>query len=113
MKQSSGAARIALVGNSRGGNAIRNFIKNGGGGDIGHAMLCGTPITAHLRVGRRPGNEFNGRGLRGLNDGDSEVTAGTAFLTLRSDGPINMRKPMAASSASRAHRPTSRRKVRH
>ena len=35
-----------------------------------------------------PGSEFNGRGpfLRGLNEGDSEVTAGTAFLTLRSDG---------------------------
>ena len=34
------------------------------------------------------GNEFNGRSpfLRGLNAGESEVTAGTAFLTLRSDG---------------------------
>ena len=33
-------------------------------------------------------NEFNGRGpfLRSLNEGDSEVTPGTAFLTLRSDG---------------------------
>ena len=32
--------------------------------------------------------EFNGRGpfLRGLNEGESEVTPGTAFLTLRSDG---------------------------
>ncbi len=35
-----------------------------------------------------PGGEFNGRGpfLRGLNEGESEVTPGTAFLTLRSDG---------------------------
>ena len=34
------------------------------------------------------GSEFNGRGpfLRGLNEGESEVTPGTAFLTLRSDG---------------------------
>jgi len=34
------------------------------------------------------GGEFNGRGpfLRGLNEGESEVTPGTAFLTLRSDG---------------------------
>jgi Lipase C-terminal domain len=34
------------------------------------------------------GNEFNGRGpfLRGLNEGESEVTPGVGFLTLRSDG---------------------------
>ena len=43
LKQTSGATRIALVGNSRGGNAIRNTIKNGGSGDISHAVLCGTP----------------------------------------------------------------------
>jgi len=88
LKQKSGAARIALVGNSRGGNAIRNFIKNGGGGDISHAVLCGTPNHGVYAWDDGLGNEFNGRGpfLRGLNDGDSEVTAGTAFLTLRSDG---------------------------
>jgi hypothetical protein len=36
----------------------------------------------------QPNNEFNGRGtfLRGLNEGESEVTPGVAFLTLRSDG---------------------------
>ena len=34
------------------------------------------------------GGEFNGGGLflRGLNEGENEVTDGTAFLTLRSDG---------------------------
>ncbi|MBR1207655.1 MULTISPECIES: hydrolase [unclassified Bradyrhizobium] len=88
LKQKSGAARIALVGNSRGGNAIRNTIRNGGGGDISHAVLCGTPNHGVYASDDGLGNEFNGRGpfLRGLNDGDSEVTAGTAFLTLRSDG---------------------------
>jgi pimeloyl-ACP methyl ester carboxylesterase len=88
LKQNSGAARIALVGNSRGGNAIRNYIKNGGGGDVSHAVLCGTPNHGLYAWDDGLGNEFNGRGpfLRGLNDGDSEVTAGTAFLTLRSDG---------------------------
>ncbi|HEX7924586.1 MAG TPA: hydrolase [Bradyrhizobium sp.] len=88
LKQKSGAARIALVGNSRGGNAIRNYVKNGGGGDISHAVLCGTPNHGVYASDDGLGNEFNGRGpfLRGLNDGDSEVTAGTAFLTLRSDG---------------------------
>ncbi|QIG96320.1 hydrolase [Bradyrhizobium sp. 6(2017)] len=88
LKQTSGAARIALVGNSRGGNAIRNYIKNGGGGDISHAVLCGTPNHGLYAWDDDLGNEFNGRGpfLRGLNDGESEVTVGTAFLTLRSDG---------------------------
>ncbi|PDT70903.1 hydrolase [Bradyrhizobium sp. C9] len=87
LKQKSGAARIALVGNSRGGNAIRNYVRNGGG-DISHAVLCGTPNHGVYASDDGLGNEFNGRGpfLRGLNDGDSEVTAGTAFLTLRSDG---------------------------
>ncbi|MGY3694385.1 pimeloyl-ACP methyl ester carboxylesterase [Bradyrhizobium sp. USDA 3240] len=88
LKQKSGAARIALVGNSRGGNAIRNYVKNGGGGDTSHAVLCGTPNHGVYASDDGLGNEFNGRGpfLRALNDGDSEVTAGTAFLTLRSDG---------------------------
>jgi hypothetical protein len=41
------------------------------------------------------GSEFNGRGsfLRGLNGGDSEVTPGTAFLTLRSDGMDKYAQP--------------------
>jgi triacylglycerol esterase/lipase EstA (alpha/beta hydrolase family) len=41
LKQRTGAPRIALVGNSRGGNSIRNVIKNGGGADVSHAVLCG------------------------------------------------------------------------
>ena len=46
------------------------------------------PTTASIDWDDNLGNEFNGRGpfLRGLNEGDSEVTPGTAFLTLRSDG---------------------------
>jgi hypothetical protein len=41
------------------------------------------------------GNEYNGRGpfLRSLNAGDSEVTAGTAFLTLRSDNMDKYAQP--------------------
>jgi pimeloyl-ACP methyl ester carboxylesterase len=88
LKQNTGASRVALVGNSRGGNAIRNYIKNGGAADVSDAVLCGTPNHGVYAWDENLGNEFNGRGpfLRGLNDGDSEVTAGTAFLTLRSDG---------------------------
>lgn len=88
LKQKTGAARVALVGNSRGGNAIRNVIRNGSGGDVSHAVLCGTPNHGVYAWDDGLGNEFNGRGpfLHGLNEGDSEVTPGTAFLTLRSDG---------------------------
>jgi hypothetical protein len=88
LKQRTGAARVALVGNSRGGYAIRNFIRNGGAGDVSHAVLCGVPNHGVFDWDDNPGSEFNGRGpfLRALNAGDSEVVPGTAFLTLRSDG---------------------------
>ena len=88
LKQRTGAARIALVGSSRGGYAIRNYVKNGGAADVSHAVLCGTPNHGVFAWDDGPGNEFNGRGpfLRALNEGDTEVTSGTAFLTLRSDG---------------------------
>jgi pimeloyl-ACP methyl ester carboxylesterase len=88
LKRRTGAERVALVGNSRGGNAIRNYVKNGGAGDVSHAVLCGTPNHGVRDSDENIGSEFNGRGpfLRGLNGGESEVTPGTAFLTLRSDG---------------------------
>jgi hypothetical protein len=87
LKRRTGAARVALVGNSRGGNPIRSYIKNGGGADVSHAVLCGVPNHGIYLGDENLGNEFNGSGpfLRGLNEGD-EVTPGTAFLTLRSDG---------------------------
>ncbi|MGL4285069.1 MAG: esterase/lipase family protein, partial [Phreatobacter sp.] len=43
LKRRTGAPRVALVGNSRGGYPIRNVIKNGGGADVSHAVLCGVP----------------------------------------------------------------------
>jgi hypothetical protein len=88
LKRRSGASRIALVGNSRGGNPIRNYIKNGGGADVSHVVLCGVPNHGVYDWDEGLGGEFNGRGpfLRGLNEGETEVTPGTAFLTLRSDG---------------------------
>ena len=51
-------------------------------------MLCGVPNHGVYAWDQNLGNEFNGHGsfLRGLNEGDSEVTPGTSFLTLRSDG---------------------------
>jgi pimeloyl-ACP methyl ester carboxylesterase len=88
LKRKTGALRVALVGNSRGGYSIRSYIKNGGAADVSHAVLCGVPNHGVYDWDQGLGNEFNGRGafLRGLNEGESEVTTGTAFLTLRSDG---------------------------
>ena len=40
----TGAREVVLIGNSRGGNAIRNYIANGGGAaKVSHAILGGTP----------------------------------------------------------------------
>jgi pimeloyl-ACP methyl ester carboxylesterase len=87
LKRRTGAPSVALVGNSRGGNSIRSTIKNGGGAEVSHAVLCGVPNHGIYLWDEGLGNEFNGRGpfLQGLNEGESEVTPGTAFLTLRSD----------------------------
>jgi Lipase C-terminal domain/Lipase (class 2) len=87
LKRRTGAPRLALIGNSRGGNSIRSFVKNGGAVDVSHAVLCGTPNHGVFVTDDNLGSEFNGRGpfLRGLNEGESEVTRGVAFLTLRSD----------------------------
>src|SRR5438477_7388291 len=74
LKRRTGAPRVALVGNSRGGYAIRNYVKNGGGGEVSHAVLCGVPNHGILAWDDNLSYEFNGRGpfLRGLNEGDSE-----------------------------------------
>jgi pimeloyl-ACP methyl ester carboxylesterase len=87
LKRRTGAPQVALVGNSRGGYSIRNFIKNGGATDVSHAVLCGSPSHGVFDWDDNLGSEYNGRGpfLRGLNEGESEVTPGVSFLTLRSD----------------------------
>jgi len=95
LKERTGASRVALVGNSRGGNSIRSYIKNGGSGDVSHAVLCGVPNHGVFAWDGGLGNEFNGKGpfLHGLNEGETEVTAGTSFLTLRSDGMDKYAQP--------------------
>src|SRR6202047_4763322 len=98
LKQRTGAPRVALVGNSRGGNSIRFYIKSGEASDVSHAVLCGVPNHGVFDWDSTLGNEFNGRGpfLRSLNEGDSEVTAGTSFLTLRSDNMDKYAQPDGA-----------------
>src|SRR5262249_47147200 len=81
--------KVTLVGSSRGGYAIRNYLKNGGGAEfVSHAVLCGTPnkgivISDTLLVG----SEFNGAGpfLRGLNAGPDDLIPGVSLMAIRSD----------------------------
>src|SRR3954468_13217721 len=95
LKRRTGAARVALVGNSRGGNPIRNVVKNGGGADVSHAVLCGVPNHGVYAWDEGLGGEFNGKGpfLRGLNESETEGAPGPAFLTLRSDGMDKYAQP--------------------
>jgi pimeloyl-ACP methyl ester carboxylesterase len=95
LKRRTGAPRMALVGNSRGGSSIRSYIKSGGAGDVSHAVLCGVPNHGIFDWDDNLGSEYNGRGpfLRGLNEGESEVTPGTSFLTLRSDNMDKYAQP--------------------
>jgi len=97
VKQRTGAPKVALVASSRGGNAVRNYLKNGGGAaHVSHAVLCGTPnhgviVSATILVG----SEFNGAGpfLTQLNAGADEVVPGVAWATLRSDSQDKFAQP--------------------
>jgi len=91
--QQTGAVKVVLIGNSRGGNAIRHYVQYlGGAAHVDKVVLGGTPnhgVWANPAF--RPNNEFNGAGpyLTALNapkgpNGD-EVTPGVAWMTVRSD----------------------------
>ncbi|RYG14449.1 MAG: twin-arginine translocation pathway signal [Burkholderiales bacterium] len=99
--KATGAAKVVLIGNSRGGNAIRNYIQNGGGGGtVSHAILGGTPNHGIWATkGFREANEFSGTGpfLTTLNApknaaGD-EVTGPVKWMTVRSDNNDKYAQP--------------------
>ena len=84
------ARKVALIGSSRGGLTIRNYLLHGGSGNVAYAVLAGTPNHGVMAMDRNLDGEFNGKGnfLTALNtpssDG-SEVIAGVKMMTLRSD----------------------------
>ena len=99
----TGAQKVVLMGNSRGGNAIRNYIRNGGGDrTVSHAILGGVPNHGIWAVSLPPlsdNSEFAGHGafLRGLNQpvnaaGD-EVAGPVKWQTVRSDGNDKYAQP--------------------
>ncbi|MDB5819815.1 MAG: hypothetical protein JWQ11_3455 [Rhizobacter sp.] len=96
----TGASRCVLIGNSRGGYAIRNYVSNGGAAKVSHVVLGGTPnhgVWADPSL--RPQNEFNGAGpflvrLNAPQDASgAEITAGVAWMTLRSDNNDKYAQP--------------------
>jgi pimeloyl-ACP methyl ester carboxylesterase len=101
----TGARQVVLVGNSRGGNAIRNYVQTGmqsGPVNVSHAILGGTPNHGvWARAGEREGNEFAGTGpfLTSLNApknaaGD-EVAGPVRWMTIRSDNNDKFAQPDA------------------
>ncbi|KNZ33764.1 MAG: twin-arginine translocation pathway signal [Methylibium sp. NZG] len=99
--QRTGARQVVLFGNSRGGNAIRNYIANGGGmAKVSHAILGGTPNHGvWADKARLPNSEFNGAGpfLTALNNnpalGGNEVSPGVKWMTIRSDNNDKFAQP--------------------
>jgi pimeloyl-ACP methyl ester carboxylesterase len=103
--RATGARQVVLVGNSRGGNAIRNYIQTSmqsGTVNVSHAILGGTPNHGvWSRAGDREGSEFAGTGpfLTGLNApknaaGD-EVIGPVRWMTIRSDSNDKFAQPDA------------------
>ncbi len=99
--KTTGAKQVVLVANSRGGNAVRNYVQNGGGDKtVSHALLGGTPNHGVWAIkGFREANEFAGTGpfLTALNApknaaGD-EVTGPVKWMTLRSDNNDKFAQP--------------------
>jgi pimeloyl-ACP methyl ester carboxylesterase len=91
LRTRTGAPRVALIGNSRGGYPIRDFVVHqGGASQVSHAITCGTPNRGVFDWEFNEGSEFNARSpfLQRLNGGATDVVEGTAFLTLRSDNDL-------------------------
>jgi triacylglycerol lipase len=99
--QRTGTKQVVLMANSRGGNAVRNYIQNGGGAaSVSHAILGGTPNHGVWAIpGFREGNEFAGTGpfLKSLNAAKNaagdEVTGPVKWMTIRSDNNDKFAQP--------------------
>lgn len=99
--KATGASKVVLLGNSRGGNTIRNYVQNyGGAGKVSAVVLGGNPAHGIWNVpGFNERSEFSARSalIQQLNmpkgsSGD-EVTPGVRWLTLRSDNNDKFAQP--------------------
>lgn len=101
----TGASKVVLVGSSRGGMTIRNYVRFGGGAaHVSHVITCGTPNHGVFALPTlQPQSEFNGAApyLSRLNAG-SEVVPGVRFLALRSDSLDKFAQPTGVGLGSAA-----------
>ncbi len=93
VRRVTGFDKVVLMGNSRGGYAIRDYIKNGSGAEkVSNAILGSTPNHGWFAsTDYRPTRESNALGplLSALNipqgPNGNEVTPGIRWMTIRSD----------------------------
>jgi triacylglycerol lipase len=99
VRAATGAAQIVLMANSRGGNAARSFIAQGGAAQVSHAILGGTPNHGvRVDASSGVGSEFNGASpfLTALNNQGGpgvEITPGPRWMTVRSDNNDKFAQP--------------------
>ena len=100
VRKLTGADKVVLVGNSRGGNLIRDYIRNGGGAaTVSRAVIGGGTNHGVWSGDYLPGSEFNGKSpfMTALNSPQGpeglETTPGVAFMTLRSDSNDKFAQP--------------------
>ena len=100
----TGATQVILIANSRGGYAVRNYVRNypGGKEKVASVVLGGVPNHGVWNGSFNPISEFNGAGafLKALNAPQGldltkglEVTPGVPFATLRSDNNDKFAQP--------------------
>jgi triacylglycerol lipase len=97
VRQRTGVDKVVLVAQSRGGNTVRNYLKNGNGAaHVAAAILCGA-INHGVIVSEQHllGSEFNGASafIKDLNSTPDEILAGVRFMTIRSDANDKYAQP--------------------
>ena len=93
----TGAPKVILIAQSRGGNTVRNYLKNGGGAAQAEtAVLCGA-VNHGVIVSDKYllDSEFNGASafMIDLNSTPGEIIAGVRFATIRSDHDDKFAQP--------------------
>jgi len=98
VRAATGAPKVILVAQSRGGNTVRNYLKNGGGAAQAEmAVLCGATNHGVIVSDKYlVGGEFNGASsfMIDLNATPGEVLPGVRFATIRSDHDDKYAQPV-------------------
>jgi triacylglycerol lipase len=88
VRKRTGAAKVILIGQSRGCNTVRNYIKNGGGAEVTALAILTGGVNHGVIVSDKAlvGSEFNGNSdfMKDLNSTSGEVVPGVRFVTIRS-----------------------------